>query len=108
MSFYHRYGAAAREERADFRHVKTSSSMQQTAMVFKRIYNLLPGSCSLRGNRPCGGGSTTSCGPGSETRHLFNYYISSFSTAKVANMLVNIVILQCYGMSKGYLLKKLA
>ena len=55
MSFYHPYGAAAREERADFRHVKTISSTQQTAMVLKRIYNLLPGSCSLRGNRPCGG-----------------------------------------------------
>ena len=32
-------------------------------------------------------------------------YILFFSTVKVANMLVNIVILQWYGMSKGYLLK---
>ena len=32
-------------------------------------------------------------------------YILFFSTVKVANMLVNIVILQWYGMSKEYLLK---
>ena len=32
-------------------------------------------------------------------------YILFFSTVKVANMLVIIVILQWYGMSKGYLLK---
>ena len=33
------------------------------------------------------------------------YILLFFSTVKVANMLVNIVILQWYGMSKGYLLK---
>ena len=32
-------------------------------------------------------------------------YILIFSTVKMANMLVNIVILKWYGISKGYLLK---
>ena len=38
-------------------------------------------------------------------KYLFNYVYFVFSTVKVANMLVNIVILQWYGMSKEYLLK---
>ena len=36
MSFYHPYGAAAREERADFRHVKTSSSLRNRLLWFSK------------------------------------------------------------------------